>query len=70
MMILIHCQDIVVIVRIVATAVTAHIDLDLAIIPIHPTIHQRLPQQQEVQHLRAAQLHMYPHLHIQLDHVL
>ena len=65
-----HCQDIVVIVRIVATAVTAHIDLDLAIIPIHPTIHQRLQQRQGVQHRQVVHLHTCRHLHIQLDHVL
>ena len=65
-----HCQDIAAIVRIVVTAVTAHIDLDLAIIPIHPTIHQRLQQLQGVQHRRVVHLHMCRHLHIQLGHVL
>jgi hypothetical protein len=63
-----HCQDIVVTVHIVVTAVTAHIDPDRVTIRIRHTI--LLPQLQEVQHLRAAHLHMCPHLHIQLDHAL
>ena len=65
-----HCLGIAAIVHIVVTEAIAHIDQDRAIILIHPTIHQRLPQLQEVQHLRAAHLHMCPHLHILLDHVL
>ena len=69
-MILMHCQDIEVIAHTEAIVHIAHIDQDRAIILIHPTIHQRLPQLQDVQHLRAAHLHMCPHLHILLDHVL
>ena len=65
-----HCQGIVAIVHIVVTAAIAHIDQDRAIILIHPTIHQRLPQLQEVQHLQVVLLHTYPHLHILLGHVL